>query len=86
MAYNAKVIAYLQFRYAKLNKPWWTPPNWLFGPAWTTLYMLMGTASWMVWKQEGKVLKSIGRLDGGHAEVMEVSKIDGENCAYFMFY
>ena len=29
------------------------PKNWLFGPAWTTLYTLMGTASWMVWKRGG---------------------------------
>ncbi len=28
--------------------------NWLFGPAWTTLYVLMGTASWMVWQKGGE--------------------------------
>lgn len=35
--------------YAGLAKPAWTPPNWLFGPAWTTLYLLMALAAWKVW-------------------------------------
>jgi translocator protein len=30
--------------YASLTKPWFTPPNWLFGPAWTFLYILVGIA------------------------------------------
>jgi translocator protein len=36
--------------YAKLNKPSWQPPNWLFGPVWTTLYILMGVALFLIWK------------------------------------
>lgn len=30
--------------YQSLAKPWFTPPNWLFGPAWTILYILVGIA------------------------------------------
>jgi len=35
--------------YPTLRKPSWTPPSWLFGPAWTVLYILMATAAWRVW-------------------------------------
>ena len=39
--------------YATLNKPTWTPPNWLFGPVWTVLYAMMGVSAWLVWKRGG---------------------------------
>lgn len=39
--------------YENLAKPSWNPPNWLFGPAWTLLYILMAIAAWMVWKVDG---------------------------------
>lgn len=32
--------------YAQLDQPSWAPPTWLFGPAWTTLYLLMAIAAW----------------------------------------
>jgi benzodiazapine receptor len=34
--------------YAGLRKPSWAPPAWLFGPVWTVLYALIGTAAWLV--------------------------------------
>lgn len=37
--------------YQGLTKPVFTPPNWLFGPAWITLYVLMGIALFLVWRQ-----------------------------------
>jgi len=37
--------------YNTLNKPFFTPPSWLFGPAWTVLYILMGVSAYLVWKK-----------------------------------
>ena len=32
-----------------LNRPSFSPPNWLFGPVWTTLYLLMGISLFLIW-------------------------------------
>ncbi|WP_166820027.1 TspO/MBR family protein [Thalassoroseus pseudoceratinae] len=39
--------------YRTLQKPTWNPPGWVFGPVWTTLYVLMAIAAWLVWKNRG---------------------------------
>jgi tryptophan-rich sensory protein len=39
--------------YAQLQKPAWNPPAWVFGPAWTFLYLSMAVAAWLVWREGG---------------------------------
>ena len=36
--------------YETLRKPAWTPPDWIFGPVWSALYLMMGLAAWLVWR------------------------------------
>jgi tryptophan-rich sensory protein len=43
----------LESWYPTLEKPSWNPPSWLFGPVWTTLYVLVGWAGWRVADREG---------------------------------
>jgi len=38
--------------YQTIDKPFFTPPSWVFGPAWTTLYLLMGIALFLIWKSD----------------------------------
>lgn len=37
--------------YRQLQRPAWSPPAWIFGPVWTTLYAMMAIAAWLTWRQ-----------------------------------
>lgn len=39
--------------YELLQKPVWTPPNWVFPVVWPILYLLMGVSAWRLWKVNG---------------------------------
>lgn len=39
--------------YPTLSKPGWTPPDWVFGPVWTALYVMLAFAAWLVWRRVG---------------------------------
>lgn len=41
--------------YPGLAKPAFTPPNGVFGPVWTALYVLMALAAWRVWRARGRL-------------------------------
>lgn len=40
--------------YTGLAKPKLSPPNWVFGPVWTTLFLLMGIAAFLIWSSYAK--------------------------------
>jgi tryptophan-rich sensory protein len=37
--------------YASLQKPFFNPPNWIFGPIWTVLYMMIAVVGWRIWQR-----------------------------------
>lgn len=45
------VMGQVETWYRSVERPWFTPPNWIFGPVWTLLYILMGIAAGLVWNQ-----------------------------------
>lgn len=43
--------------YANLAKPFWTPPNWLFPPVWSALYIMIAVAGWLIFSSNDSFLK-----------------------------
>ncbi|MET8332487.1 TspO/MBR family protein [Streptosporangium canum] len=39
--------------YLALERPPWAPPQWLFGPAWTVLYIMIAVSGWLAWSARG---------------------------------
>lgn len=52
--------------YASLSKPDFTPPNWVFGPAWTALYIMMGISAYLVYEERCRA-KGAGLLAANNA-------------------
>ena len=66
--------------YATLNQPSFNPPNWLFGPVWTTLYILMGISLYMVWALPTGKERNIALLAFGVQLVLNFA------WSFFFFY
>ena len=45
--------------YSLLNKPVFNPPDWVFGPVWTILYLLMTVSIWMYWHSKNKEMNTV---------------------------
>lgn len=52
----------IPYWYANLNKPSFSPPNWIFGPVWIVLYLLMGISLYLNWVNKGAQAKFNVRL------------------------
>ena len=64
--------------YGQLDKADWAPPAWLFGPAWSILYVLMAVAAWRVWRAYG--------FDGARAELLLYGAQLALNAAWSWFF
>jgi tryptophan-rich sensory protein len=45
--------------YEALEKPSWRPPNWLFAPVWSLLYVMIAISGWLVWRQSSAAAVSL---------------------------
>jgi len=48
--------------YAALNRPSFSPPNWLFGPVWTILYILLGISLFLIWNLDASKARNMAIL------------------------
>ncbi len=65
ITYSASAIgsmATINFKepwYSLLIKPSYNPPDWIFAPVWTTLYLMMTVAIWIFWHSKGKNMDTV---------------------------
>jgi translocator protein len=45
--------------YPNINKPFWTPPGWVFGPVWTILYIMIAISGWLIYQAKHSPQRSI---------------------------
>jgi translocator protein len=45
--------------YAHLQKPGWTPPNWIFAPVWGVLYLMIAVTGWLIFSSSSTILKTL---------------------------
>ncbi len=57
---SAFTISAIPVWYAALQKPWFTPPNWLFAPVWLVLYFLMGLTLYLLWQNRPQSKVALG--------------------------
>ncbi len=66
--------------YASLNQPAFNPPNWVFGPVWTTLYTILGISLFMIWRLES------GKERNQAIIVFSVQLLLNFGWSFFFFY
>ena len=65
ITYSASLIgglATINFKepwYSLLNKPVFNPPDWIFAPVWTILYLMMTIAIWIFWHSKGRDMPTV---------------------------
>lgn len=59
--------------YPTLVKPAFNPPSWVFGPVWTTLYLLMGISLYLVWQSESSRIRQVALAVFGVQLVLNAS-------------
>ncbi len=72
--------------YAGLQKPPFNPPNWVFGPVWTTLYVLMAIAFALVWQRQTHTLDPTERRAAGRAMALFVAQFIFNLAWSFIFF